>query len=320
MTPPPLAVRMLGACALLFAASVVCGEEYPQKPLRIVTSEAGGGNDVQTRLLAQGLAGVFGVQVVVDNRPSGVVPGDIVAKASPNGYTLLLYNNTLWTAPLLQTTPYDVTRDLAPVSAVSKAANVLVVGPAVPAKSVAELIALARANPGKLNYGSSGTGASNHLAGELFKTMAGVDIVRINYKGANPALTALLADELQLMFPSAGAVTPHIRAGRVRVLAVTSLEPTALVPGVPSIAASGLPGYESISTYGVFAPARTPRAIIGKVSGEIARFLARADVKAKFFNAGVEAAGGPPGALAATVKTETVRMMKLIKDAGISAQ
>ena len=320
MTPPRFAIRMFGACVLLLAACAACGEDYPNKPIRIVTSEAGGGNDAQARLIAQGLAGALGVQVVVDNRPSGVVPGDIVSKASPNGYTFLLYNNTLWTGPLLQTTPYDVARDLAPVSPVAKAANVLVVSPAVPARTVAELIAVARANPGKLNYGSSGTGASNHLAGELFKTMAGVDIVRINYKGAGPALTALLADELQLMFPTAGAVTPYIRAGRVRVLAVTSLEPTALVPGVPTLAASGLPGFESISTYGVFAPATTPRAIIDKVSGEIGRFLDRGDVKAKFFNAGVEAAGGSPEQLAATVKSEIVRMSRLIKDAGISGQ
>ena len=320
MPLPRFAVRMLLAGLMLLGAGAACGEDYPNKPIRIVTSEAGGGNDVQARLIAQGLAGALGVQLIVDNRPSGVVPGDIVSKASPNGYTVLLYNNTLWTGQLLQTTPYDAVRDLAPVSSIAKAANVLVVSPAVPAKSVAELIALTRANPGKLNYGSSGTGATNHLAGELFKTMAGVDIVRINYKGANPALTALLADELQLMFPTAGAVTPYIRAGRVRVLAVTSLEPTALVPGVPTMAAAGLPGYESKSTYGVFAPAKTPRTIIDKLNAEIVRFLERTDVKAKFFSAGVEAAGGSPGALAATVKSEMTRMSKLIRDAGIRGE
>jgi tripartite-type tricarboxylate transporter receptor subunit TctC len=201
----------------------------------------------------------------------------------------------------------------------AKGANVLVVNPATPVKSVADLIALAKAKPGELNYGSSGTGASNHFAGELFRAMAGVNIVRINYKGAGPALTALFAGELQLMFPTAGAVTPHVRSGRVRALAVTSAEPTALFPGVPTVAAF-LPGYESISIYGVFAPAKTPRTVIDKLNGEIVRFLNRADVKEKFFNAGMETVGGPPEQLAATVKSEMARMGKLIKDAGIRGE
>lgn len=304
---------------LLAGAGMACAQDYPNKPIRIVTSEAGGGNDIQARLVAQGLAGALGEQVVVENRPSGVIPGEIVSKAPPNGYTLLLYNNTLWIGPLLQITPYDVMRDLAPVTSVAKGANVLVVNPATPVKSVADLVALARAKPGELNYGSSGTGASNHLAGELFRAMAGVNIVRINYKGAGPALTALLAGELQLMFPTAGAVTPHVRAGRVRALAVTSAEPTALFPGVPTVAAS-LPGYESISIYGVFAPAKTPRTIIDKLNEEIVRFLNRADVKEKFFNAGMETVGGPPEQLAATVKSEMARMSKVIRDAGIRGE
>ena len=197
--------------AVAAARGAACGQDYPNKPIRIVTSEAGGGNDIQARLIAQGLAGALGEQVVVENRPSGVIPGEIVSKAPPNGYTLLLYNNTLWIGPLMQNTPYDAVRDFAPVTSVAKGANVLVVNPALPVKSVAELVALAKAKPGELNYGSSGTGASNHLAAELFRAMAGVNIVRINYKGAGPALTALLAGELQLMFPTAGAVTPHVR-------------------------------------------------------------------------------------------------------------
>ena len=320
MRLPRFVVWIFSVGSMFVGASAASGQDYPNKPIRIVTSEAGGGNDLQARLIAQGLAGALGEQVVVENRPSGVIPGEIVSKATPNGYTLLLYNNTLWTGPLLQTTPYDAVRDFSPITAVAKAANVLVVNPALPVKSVAELVAFAKAKPGELNYGSSGTGASNHLAGELFKAMAGVNIVRINYKGAGPALTALLAGELQLMFPTAGAVSPHIKAGRIRVLAVTSAEPTALAPGVPTMAASGLPGYESISTYGVFAPAKTPRAIIDKLNEEIVRFLDRADVKERFFNAGMETVGGSPGQLAATVKSEMARMGKVIKDAGIRGE
>jgi tripartite-type tricarboxylate transporter receptor subunit TctC len=304
---------------LLAGASAVSAQDYPNKPIRIVTSEAGGGNDVQARLVAQGLSSALGEQVVVENRPSGVIPGEVVSKAPPNGYTLLLYNNTLWFGSLLQTTPYDVLRDLAPVTSVARGANVLVINPATPVTSVAELVALAQAKPGELNYGSSGTGATNHLAAELFRSMAGVNIVRINYKGAGPALTALLAGEIQLMFPTAGAVTPHLKSGRVRALAVTSAEPTALFPGVPTVAAS-LPGYESVTIYGIFTPAKTPRAIIDKLNVEIVRFLNRADVKEKFFNAGMETVGGSPEQLAAAVKSEMTRMGKVIKDAGIRAE
>lgn len=305
---------------MLLDAGAVSGQNYPNKPIRIVTSEAGGGNDIQARLIAQGLTGALGEQVIVENRPSGIIPGEIVSKAQPNGYTLLLYNNTLWTGPLIQKTPYNAVKDFSPIVAVSKAANVLVVNPALPIYSVAELIVLAKAKPGELNYGSSGTGASNHLAGELFRAMEDINIVRINYKGAGPALTALLAGELQLMFPTAGAVAPHIRSGRVRVLAVTSAEPSALAPGVPTMAASGLPGYESISIYGVFAPAGTPRTVIDKLNEEIVRLLNRADIKEKFFNAGMETVGGSPEQLAATVKSEIARLGKVIKKAGIRSE
>ena len=313
-------VWVISVGIMLLGAGAVSGQNYPNKPIRIVTSEAGGGNDLQARLIAQGLTRALGEQVIVENRPSGIIPGEIVSKAPPNGYTLLLYNNALWTGPLIQKTPYDALKDFSPIVAVAKAANILVVNPALPINSVAELIALAKAKPGELNYGSSGTGASNHLAAELFSAMAGINIVRINYKGAGPALTALLAGELQLMFPTAGAVAPHIRTGRVRMLAVTSAEPSALAPGIPTMAASGLPGYESISIYGVFAPARTPRTLIDKLNQEIVRFLNRADIKEKFFNAGMETMGGSPEQLAATVKSEIARVSKVIKQAGIRSE
>ena len=286
------------------------------KPLRIVTSEAGGGNDVPARIVAQGLTLALGQQVVIENRPSGIVPAEIVAKAAPNGYTLLFYNNALWTAPLIQATPYDMLRDFTPVSAVARAVNVLVVNSALPAKSVAELIALAKTKPGGLNYGSSGTGASNHLAAEMFRTMAQIEIVRVNYKGAGPALTALIAGELQLMFPSAGAATPHVRAGRVKALAVTSAAPSAVFPGLPAIAAT-LPGYESLAIYGLFAPAGTPPAIIVRLNTIIAQFLARADIQERFAAAGMDAAASTPGQLSASVQAEVARIGKVIRAAGI---
>jgi len=304
----------------MLLSGVACANaaEYPVKPLRIVTSEAGGGNDVPARIVAQGLTLALGQQVVIENRPSGVVPAEIVAKAAPNGYTLLFYNNALWTAPLIQATPYDMLRDFTPVSAVARAVNVLTVNSALPAKSVADLIALAKTKPGGLNYGSSGTGASNHLAAEMFRTMAQIEIVRVNYKGAGPALTALIAGELQLMFPSAGAATPHVRAGRVKALAVTSAAPSALFPGLPAIAAT-LPGYESLAIYGLFAPAGTPPAIIVRLNTVIAQFLARADIQERFAAAGMDAAASTPGQLSASVQAEVARIGKVIRAAGIRA-
>jgi tripartite-type tricarboxylate transporter receptor subunit TctC len=319
MNPARTALRNIGwlpAAMLLSGIACANAAEYPVKPLRIVTSEAGGGNDVPARIVAQGLTLALGQQVVIENRPSGVVPAEIVAKAAPNGYTLLFYNNALWTAPLIQATPYDMLRDFTPVSAVARAVNVLVVNSALPAKSVADLVALAKTKPGGLNYGSSGTGASNHLAAEMFRTMAQIEIVRVNYKGAGPALTALIAGELQLMFPSAGAATPHVRAGRVKALAVTSAAPSALFPGLPAIAAT-LPGYESLAIYGLFAPAGTPPAIIVRLNTVVAQFLARADIQERFAAAGMDAAASTPGQLSASVQAEVARIGKVIRAAGI---
>lgn len=295
-------------------------QPYPSRPVRIVTSEAGGGNDVQARMIARGLTGALGQQVIVENRPSGVIPGEIVSRASPNGYTLLLYNNTLWTGPLIQKTPYDLARDFAPVTTATVSPNVLVVNPASPANSVAELIALAKSKPGGLNYASSGTGATNHLAAELFKTMAGVDIVRIGYKGAGPGLNDLIANQIQVMFPTAGAAAPHVKAGRVKALAVTSAERSSIAPQLPTVADSGLPGYESLAIYGIFVPAGTPRALVDRLNAEIVRVLGSAEVKERFFSMGMEAVGGTPEQLAARVRADIVRMGKVIRDAGIRAQ
>jgi tripartite-type tricarboxylate transporter receptor subunit TctC len=306
------------ACAL--AAGVATAQGYPSRPVRIVTSEPGGGNDVQARVIAQRLTDALGQQVIVENRPSGVIPGEIVSKAAPNGYTLLLYNNTLWTGPLLQKAPYDPVRDLAPVATATVGPNVLVVNNALPVKSVGELIALAESKPGALNYASSGIGATNHLAAELFKTMAGVDIVRIGYKGANQGLNDLMAGQVQVMFPTAGAVAPHVKSGRVKALAVTSAERSSIAPQLPTVAASGLPGYESLAIYGVFAPAGTPRAIITRLNAELARILASADVKEKLAAMGMETVGGTPEQLAARIRSEMAALERLIKTARIKAE
>ena len=311
-----LAPLLATASAFLFVASAHA-QSYPDKPIRLITSEAGGGNDVQARLIATALSMRLNQRIVVDNRPSGVIPGDITAKAAPDGYTLLFYNNALWTASLLQKTPYDAMRDLMPVAWPSSTPNVLVVNADVPAKSVPALIALARAKPGELNYASSGTGASNHLAGELFKSMAGVSIVRIAYKGAAQGMNDVVGGRVQVMFPTSVAATPFVKSGKVRALAVTSLRPSAIAPGLPTIAASGLPGYESIAIYGMFAPTGTPRAVIALLNREIERVLTTPELKEKFLNIGMEPAGGPPEALTAKMKEESARVAKLVRTAGI---
>jgi tripartite-type tricarboxylate transporter receptor subunit TctC len=299
------------------APLVASAQEYPSRPIRIVTSEVGGGNDVQARMIARGLTDALGQQVIVENRPSGVIPGEIVSRATPNGYTLLLYNNTLWTGPLLQKAPYDPVRDLAPVITATVGPNILVVNTALPVKSVQDLIALAKAKPGALNYASSGMGATNHLAAELFKTMAGVDIVQIGYKGAGPGLNDLIAGQIQVMFPTAGAAVPHVKSGRVKALAVTSPGRSPVAPQLPTIAESGLPGYESLAIYGVFAPAKTPRAIVDRLNREIARILGAPDTRERFLAMGMETVGGTPEQLAARVKSEMQRMGRVIKAAGI---
>lgn len=305
---------------MLLSAGPAAGQDYPNKPIRVITSEAGGGNDLTAREVAQGISGPLGQPVTVENRQAGVVPGEIVSKAPPDGYTLLIYNNTLWIGPLLRPAAYDAVKDFSPIAEIARTPNVLVVSSSSPARSVQDVIALAKARPGALKYGVSGTGAGNHLAGELFGAMAGIRIVPVVFKGAGAAVNALFADEMQLMFPTAVSATVHVKTGKMKALAVTSAAPSALMPGVPPVAASGLPGYESITIFCAFAPAGTPRNVIDRLNAEIVRFVTRPDVKEKLFNAGLETVGGSPEQLGAMVKTELARMGKVIKDAGIRVE
>ena len=316
------AARIIGLapCAMLVAVSPASGQSYPNKPIRLITAEAGGGNDFAARLIVQGLAGSLGQQMVVDNRggAGGIIAVEIAARAQPDGYTLLLYANNIWLIPLLRSSvPYDPVRDFAPITWAAKSPNTVVVHPSLPVRSMEELIAYAKARPGELNYGSGGTGATTHLAVELFKSMTGVNIVRVPFKGNGPALNALIGGQVQLMFATAGAVAPHLKSGRLRALAVTSAQPSPLAPGLPTVAASGLPGYESISIYGVYAPSRTPPAIVQHLNEAIVRVLGRAEVKEKFLASGVETVGSAPGELAAIMKSEIARMGKVIRDAGL---
>jgi tripartite-type tricarboxylate transporter receptor subunit TctC len=317
---PGLVAGLLAVAGTLCGAGAVFAQDYPAKPIRMVVTGVGSGGDFAARMIALGVSPALGQQIIVDNRGSGNLPAEIVSKSPPDGYTLCLSAAPLWITPFLRKTPYDPVTDFAPVTLVVTAPNILVVHPSLPVHSVKALIALIRARPGALNYATSGIGGSGFLAAELFKSMARADMVRVNYKSGGLALTELMSGEVQLFFANAGAVAPHMKSGRLRALAVTSSEPSPLLPGLPTVAAGGLPGYELVSVQGIFAPARTPEVVVARLNREIVPFLRRADVKEKFFAAGMEPLGSPPEALAATVKSEMSRLGKVIKGAGIALE
>lgn len=262
------------------------------------------------------MAPSLGQPVVVENR-GGYASIEVVIKAPPDGYTLLVYGSTLWTVPLMENATWDAQRDLAPVILLNSTPSTVVVHPSLPARSIKELIALARARPGELNYGSAPAGSSQHLASELFKAMAGVNIVNVPYKASGAAQIGLLAGEVHMMFPPIGSVVQHVKSGRMRLLAVASAQPSAFLPGVPTVAASGLPGYEFSTVVALFAPAATPEALIARLNQEVARVLNRDEVRKRFLNEGLEVAVGPPEQLANTIRVEIARFSKLIKDAGL---
>ena len=304
--------------AMVVGAGVVHGQAYPYKTIRIVASGVGGGSDFTARLIAQGISGPLGQPVIVDNRANAIVQGETVSKSQPDGYTLLLGGSAIWLAPFLQDkVPWEPLRDFATVTQVERSPNMLVVHPSVPANSVKELIALAKAKPGALNFASGGAGGSAHLAGELFKAMAAINIVWVPYKSGSQAILALMGGETQMTFAGAESVIPHIKSGKVRALAVTSAQPSALVPGMPTVAATGLPGYEMTGMTGVFAPAQTPAPVINRLNQEILLVLNRPEVKEKFLTLGVEIIPSSPAQFAAAIKADMDRLGKLIKDAGI---
>ena len=309
---------MLLAGMMVLGADVASGQNYPVKPIRMLTAEPGGGLDVAARIIAQGLTGSLGKQVIVENHGAGAFAAEIVAKAPPDGYSLLLYGSNVWIAPFLRDdVPWDPVKDFSPITLAVRSPNLVVVHPALPVKSVKELIALARARPGELNYASGSTGSSPHLAAELFKAMARVNIVRVPYRGNAFAYADLVRGQVQLVFPTAGSVAPYLKSGRLRALAVTTARRSELLPGLPTVAESGLPGYEAASIIGMFAPAATPAAIISRLNDEVVRVLKKPEVKDRFFNVGVEAVGSSPEEFAATVKSEMERLGKMLKDAGI---
>ena len=310
-------------CALMLGpAHAQNTSTYPTRPIRIVTGEPSGGNDFAARLIAQDFTRRLGQQVVVENRgaASGAISAEIVAKAAPDGHTLLYYNQTIWLLPYLRAkVPYDPLRDFAPVSLVMRGPFALFVNPGLPAKNVKELIALAAARPGELNYGSAGSGATTHLSAELFKFMTGVNLVRVPYKGTAAAVNGLMGGEVHVMFFPVFIGLPHTKSGKLRALAVTTLEPSPLAPTLPTVA-SVLPGYEVLSLSGMFAPARTPPALVRRISVEIAQVLAAAEIRDHFERAGAQPVGSVPDEFGALVKSEMAKWSKVIKTAGIQEE
>jgi len=316
MLMPRFVMGMFSVGMMVFAAGVVSGQNYPDKPIRIYTPQAGTSVDSTLRLVAGSVTGSLGQRIIVENR--GIIGVEIVARAPPDGYSLINYTNPLWLMPLFRDDmSWDPVKDFSPISLTVSTPTVLVVHPSVPVKSVKELIALAKARPGELNYASTSTGNANHISAELFKAMAGVNIVRVNYKGGAQAISDLVAGQVHLQFGSGGVVMPHVKLGRLRALAVASAEPSALAPGVPTIAAAGLPGYESTASTALLAPARTPQAIINRLNQEFVRVLNTAEVKERLFNSSIEVVASSPEQLAATIKSEMATIGKVVKDAGL---
>ena len=307
-------------CALYMGAGSASAAEqgYPIKTVRIYTSGAGGGNDLVARIIAQGISPVLGQPVVVENRV-GIISVDSVSKAAPDGYSLLVIGSSLWIDPLMRDDGggWDPIRDFAPITLAVISPNVLVVNPSLPVKTTRELIALAKSRPGDLNYASAGSGSTPHVAAELFKYMAGVNIVRILYKNTATALTELIGGQVHLTFTPAGTATPHVKSGKLRALGVTTAQQSALFPGLPTLAASGVPGYEAASTYGLFAPAKTPSAIVMRLNQETLKMLAQPGAKEKVFNTGSEVIGSTPDELTAKMRSETTRLAKVVKSTGM---
>ena len=311
---------VVSACVMAVCAGAASAQAYPSKTIRIVTAGVGGGNDFVSRLVAQAIAGPLGQSVVVDNRPGvSTIPGQVVSQSPPDGYTILVYGPGTWLSQFLRKdVPYDVERDFAPVSILDRGPLLVVVHPSVPVKSTKELIALAKAMPGQLNYSTGGTGSTSHLAPEQFKFLTGVNMVRIPYKSGSQEIIDLVAGEVQLTF-STGRAAPYAQSGRLRALAHTSDQPSTLYPGIPRVA-DVVPGYRAVSFTAMFVPAKTPEAIIRRLNQEVVRFLRTPEAKERLTNEGTEPVGSTPEELTTAVRAEVGRWGKVIKAAGIQPE
>ncbi len=306
------------------AQTVLAADAWPSRPIRmIVAYPPGGGTDQVGRVMAERLSERLGQNVVVDNRggATGNIGSELAARATPDGYTLLMGNvapNAV-NVSLFKKLGFDPVRDFAPISLVAVTPNILVAHPSVPVKTVNDLVALAKAKPGALNFPSAGVGSSSHLAGEMLKSMAKIDMVHVPYKGGGPALIAMISGQVQIMFATLPAAMPHVKSGRARPVAVTTAKRSKAMPDLPTIAESGIAGYEAATWYGLLAPARTPQPVINRLHGEVVQILA-GPTRQQLETRGFEPDGGTPAAFAAYIKSEIAKWAKVIKTAGIPAE
>ena len=315
--------RLRFAVALLAAILPAAAfAQWPTHPVKIIVGFApGGGTDVVARLIAQKLQESFGQPFIVENRAgaTGTIAADLVAKATPDGYTLLMgHVNSNAIAPNLFKTPYDPVADFQPITYVGYVPNILAVYPAVPAKNIGELIALAKAQPGKLSYASSGVGSTQHLAGELFQILTGTKLIHIPYKGSGQAITDLLSGQVAMNFDTMPPVLPHVQAGKLKAFAISTPQRLSQLPDVPTFAEVGITGFDVTNWYGIFAPAKTPRDIVNRLSVEINKAMQDPVTRAKLVEIGTQMGGGTPQDFEAFLKTELAKYAKLVKDAKIS--
>ena len=324
---------MMCCKSLLCAIAIVIGvaladiahaQTFPARPIRIIAPFVpGGGVDFVARVIAAKLSEIIGQQVIVENRPGGGtnIGSELVVRSAPDGYTLLLGGvpNTA-NMTLFKKLPYDVVKDFAPVTQTTTAPNILAVHPSVPVRSVKDLIALAKSRRGELTFASAGIGSSNHLSGEMFRIMAGLDIIHVPYKGGGAAVTDLLAGQVSMYFGTTPSTVPHVRTGRLRALAVTSAQRSRATPDIPTMAETALPGFEQSAWHGLLAPAGTPPAVIAKLNSEVVRVLRMADTIERMAAQGVDVIGNSPAEFAAFIKQDVVKYEKLVKSAGITIE
>jgi tripartite-type tricarboxylate transporter receptor subunit TctC len=324
MRRAPVKALLILSALLAAAPGAQAQGNYPVKPIRlIVPSLPGGGTDISARLIAPKLSEYLGQQVIVENRAGAAmaIGGEAVARAAPDGYTLLMGISTLTISPSIKKSlPYDAVRDFAPVSQVVTLPNVLLVHPSVPAHTVKELIAFARAHPGQLSYASAGVGSNLHMSMELFLSMAKVKMVHVPYKGSGGAMVDLIAGQVAVMTTTILSAISHLRSGRLRALGLTGAKRNAALPGVPTIAEAALPGYYAVQWYGILAPAGTPREVISKLHAGVVRALQDAAIRERFASDGVEPIGNTPEEFAAVIRAEMAKWAKVVKEAGIKAE
>jgi tripartite-type tricarboxylate transporter receptor subunit TctC len=318
-------VVVLAAAMLGCAASCVLAQAYPNKPVRLIVGFAPGGNvDIPARIVATKLGEIWATSVLVDNRPGagGNIGAEIVAKAPADGYTLLICNAASHgiNPAFYKKIPFDAIKDFTPISQIGSTANILLVHPAVPVTSVGEFIAYAKANPGKISMASAGVGTSQHLAMELFKSMAGIDVVHVPYKGGAPALADLLGGQVQAMFAAVPTAQATIKAGKVRALGVTSLKRTPQLPRLPTIAESGVPGFDVTSWYGLCAPAGLPPPTIAKLNADLAKALNAPEIQQRLAEQGIDVTPTTPEQLAEFIKSEVAKWAKVVRQAGIAQE